>query len=118
MMTWMLRSWPAMLVLAFMTWRALRQAASDGWFEYACLSASCLGAALNILVVALNGGMPARATLDEIPDEARPMYHAIDKQSRCSWLADWIPIGTWLISPGDVLLAIGVVSMIGREILT
>ena len=118
MMTWMLRSWPAMLVLAFMTWRTFSQATAVDWLEYACLSASCLGSLLNIIVVALNGGMPARLAPDEIPDDARPFYHAIDHKSRCPWLADWIPIGSWLISPGDVLLAIGVVGMIGREILS
>ena len=115
MMTWMLRSWPAMLVATAIACRALYQSADQGWFSRAYMCVSFAGLLMNVAVVALNGGMPARLHADEeIPDEVRPNYKPMDARTRCPFLGDWIPLGGWRISPGDVLLGLAVVAAVGE----
>lgn len=71
-----------------------------------------LGILLNLLVVLANGGMPAATSEELIPDDLKPHYRAIDASTRLRWLADWIPIGNRLFSPGDLFVDAGAVGLV------
>ena len=62
--------------------------------------------ALNLIVIWMNGKMPAAVTPEEIAEEDQADYRPIDESTRLWVLSDWIPLGSWMISPGDVLLFI------------
>lgn len=49
--------------------------------------------------------MPAH--IDEIPSHHESEYQIMDSNTRLRFLGDWISIGNWLISPGDVCLYAG-----------
>ena len=71
---------------------------------------------MNVLVIILNDGMPARAKLNEIPEDERDQYKPIGASTRLSLLADWIPVRDLLISPGDVMIALGVLGTIAHAL--
>ena len=70
-----------------------------------------VGMAMNLVVILVNGGMPAQVTVDDIPDEQRSHYHPISPTTHVAWLSDWIPVGSLLISPGDVSLLVAVANL-------
>jgi hypothetical protein len=37
-----------------------------------------------------------------------PDHDAMHSQTRFRVLGDWIPLGSWMISPGDILLYVGI----------
>jgi hypothetical protein len=112
------RHWPALLALAYFAWRATRaDARRDDPFLWVCLALGAAGVGLNLLVILANGGMPARVRDDEIPDDARPHYRPIGRATRLRHLADWIPVGHYLLSPGDVVLVVAVALLAARAAL-
>ena len=69
-----------------------------------------LGFFSNILVIVANKGhMPVSARPEELSKVTRDQTTPIDDDTRLRLLADWIPIGRLLVSPGDILLGIGVI---------
>jgi len=55
--------------------------------------------------------MPVR--IAEIPEAKKRFYKAMDEQT-CVWfLGDWIRIGGWYFSPGDIGLYLGLIVAIG-----
>jgi hypothetical protein len=77
-----------------------------------------VGFLLNVLVIAANDGlMPVAAQWDEIPESSRDRCKPIDQGTRLRLLADWIPLGSLLISPGDVLVVVaGVAYVVGMSV--
>ena len=72
-----------------------------------------IGFLLNRLVCVLNEGFMLIAANEEaLPESIRDRYKPIDGESRVVFLSDWIRLGPWLISPGDILVAIGVIGII------
>ena len=75
-----------------------------------------LGLAANVLVIALNSGMPVSASAAEqvgrpIDETSAGLKHErLTDESTAPWLADIVPIPVLneVISPGDVLLAAGI----------
>lgn len=70
------------------------------------------GAALNLLVVSLNGGMPLDPGTVAAAGAGTPrsaLYVPLTERTVLPLLADWIPIGVYrsVYSPGDFLLAAG-----------
>lgn len=70
------------------------------------------GAALNLLVVAINGGMPVDPAAvgvagTRMPDDA--LHISMTERTALPLLADWIPLAVYrsVYSPGDLLLAAG-----------
>lgn len=76
------------------------------------------GAALNLLVICANGGrMPAdtrgRPRYDGyIPGPDYRGYVPMNRRTALRYLGDWIAVGRWIVSPGDVCIAAGVVTAI------
>jgi len=79
----------------------------------------CVGLALNLLVVLLNGGMPIALNLETLTGDAAvtiartlSFYQVAGPETSMAMLGDVVPlsVGAYrvLVSPGDVLLAIGV----------
>jgi hypothetical protein len=110
------RHWPAILAIAYLTWRMSREGIRDVtmWIS---AGLAVLGIVLNLVVILANGGMPAAVREDEIPDEEKPHYHPIGDTTRLAFFSDWIPVGNLMISPGDVLLLIAVVLLLVRSAL-
>lgn len=81
-----------------------------------------IGAALNLVVVAANGGrMPvapelaARGSHILVDQGIVGQYVLMGPDTHLNWLADWLalpgPLGTWLpeaYSPGDLVVALGI----------
>ena len=81
-----------------------------------------VGVALNLVVVALNGGqMPVfpeallalgkEASLNRIASGGDPKHSAVTEATRLPWLGAWLPVPgpmSAAASPGDVVMAIGV----------
>lgn len=104
----LLRKWPVVLVLTVaLLHRRERDEAALLWFAIAGV-----GVLMNVVVIWLNGGMPAKVALDEIPEADRDAYHPLDGRTRLPFLADWIPMCTLLISPGDILVTIAAVALL------
>lgn len=106
------KRWWYLLILAFFWFQMRRIVSQQEWDELAFLLLIVLGMALNFIVILLNGGMPASANLDDMPDEQRKRYRPMDETARLARLGDWIPVTRLLISPGDVFLLVGAVGMI------
>lgn len=106
----LIRNWTGLGVLALMTWHALRPQARG--VDSLWMTLGAVGVALNLLVILANDGMPVSASVEEISDEDRTRCHPITPSTRLAFLADWIPVGNHLLSPGDVLLLIGVAIML------
>jgi len=72
-----------------------------------------LGILMNLAVVLLNYGMPVGATHSGLKlGVGSGFYHAVGQASIAAWLGDSMAVGTeaarfWL-SPGDVVLGVGV----------
>src|SRR5690348_12299193 len=91
--------------------RALKVASAASWVSFAGYTFMSLGGILNVIVVALNRGfMPVRT--EEIPEDRKRFYEAMDKQTRVWFLGDWIRIGGWYFSPGDIGLYFGLIAII------
>lgn len=102
------RHWQAGLVLVLCLWRLSRGDDRADGSMWLAVGLAAIGLALNLVVILANGGMPARIAVDEISDADRPHYHPIGPTTRLAWLSDWIPVGSLLISPGDVALLVAV----------
>jgi hypothetical protein len=93
-----LRHWPAAIRLAGVT--------------------IVLGAAMNALVIGLNGRMPydptASVAVGNAPDLEGPKNAPADASTRLAWLGDIIPVPVVrkVASPGDVLISGGTVALI------
>ncbi|HKI70749.1 MAG TPA: DUF5317 family protein [Verrucomicrobiae bacterium] len=92
--------------------RVLKAASGVSWASFAGYILMSFGGILNLIVVALNRGfMPVR--IAEIPEAKKRFYKAMDEQT-CVWfLGDWIRIGGWYFSPGDIGLYLGLIVAIG-----
>jgi hypothetical protein len=66
-----------------------------------------VGAALNVAVVAANGGMPVRDLWT-----AHGIHIPMTRHTCWNWLADWIALGEFMVSPGDALIALGVLWLV------
>lgn len=108
----LLKRWWYLFILAYFWFQMRRIVSEQAWDELAFFLLIVLGMALNFIVILLNGGMPASANLDDLPDEQRNRYRPMDETTRLSRLGDWIPVGGMLISPGDILLVLGAVGLI------
>lgn len=78
---------------------------------HTAVSVMVLGLGLNMLVVLANGGMPVAAAAGALPATATNagFYHLVSDANAMVVLADVLPSpGGWMVSMGDVLLAIGV----------
>lgn len=105
------RHWPAILAIAFLGVRASRVGFYEDPAASIFLGLATLGMTMNLTVILVNGGMPARVTADDISPEEKPHYHPLAPSTRLAFLADWIPFGNYLISPGDILIVIAVLSL-------
>ena len=92
--------------------RVLKVGAAFSWASFAGYILMSFGGILNLIVVALNRGfMPVRT--EEIPEDRKRFYQAMDEQTRVWFLGDWIRIGGWYFSPGDIGLYLGLIVVIG-----
>lgn len=105
------RNWPALLMLGLFTTRLL-QGAKPWSAEVVCLGIAMLGLLMNVAVTIANGGMPVAASDEQISDDQRDLYHSINDRTRLRFLADWIDVGWAFYSPGDIVIDIGVFSLI------
>jgi hypothetical protein len=106
-----LRHFPAPFLVLFLFGALFVFRYSPGWWTMTSVALLVAGTLLNLLVIGVNDGyMPARAGEDELPPEKRDLYKPIDGDTRLTVLSDWIAVGGYLISPGDLLigLALGV----------
>jgi hypothetical protein len=96
-----------MLVFAVVgTLFAMHWAQGGNWVLATALALAVIGVGANTLVIAVNGGrMPAQT--DEIPSSHENDYKIMGRATRMAFLGDWISIGNWLISPGDVCVYTG-----------
>lgn len=74
------------------------------------LSLLVVGWAMNLLVVLLNSGMPVLVS----SLSPRPFYHAATKGDLLVFMADVIPAGSMLVSAGDLVAVVGIVTIIAR----
>ena len=107
-MIYLRRHWQALLVLTYFAWMQWREGFSSQIGMWIAAGLAIVGMAMNLVVNIANGGMPAAVKPEEIPDSEQPHYHAIGQSTRLGFLSDWIPVGTLLMSPGDILLVIAV----------
>ncbi|HEX6984144.1 MAG TPA: DUF5317 family protein, partial [Planctomycetaceae bacterium] len=106
-----LRHYPPLLLATIVAYFTFRLITEPGWFVRSCTAAATTGFLLNLLVIAANGGrMPAAVSPDEMSPDLKDLYKPIDRATRLRFLADWIDLGRWVISPGDVLLIASVVA--------
>lgn len=93
---------------------ARSSAASGDWLRAAGIALAAFGGTLNLVVICANGGrMPIR-TGGRRPASAG--YVAMTRRTRLPWLGDWMDIGRWLISPGDVCLFAGMAIALGARL--
>ena len=89
-------------VILLLAWE---KASSGQWHRVAGLAFIAAGALMNFAVVCANGArMPAQTGGDPPADDG---YVAIGPTTRLRFLGDWVHLGRWLISPGDVCLCVG-----------
>ena len=92
--------------------RLLKAASGVSWASFAGYILMSFGGILNLIVVGLNRGfMPVR--IEEIPEDKKRFYQAMDEQTRVWFLGDWIRVGGWYFSPGDIGLYLGLIVVIG-----
>lgn len=76
------------------------------------------GVFLNLLVILLNhGSMPVfSGTVQFLTTHGFPASsiraHAISQSVWYWWLADWIPVPFYLMSPGDILVGLGIIRLV------
>ena len=79
---------------------------------------AAIGLALNVLVIALNGGMPVSVRAIEIagapPFEGEGEHVTLGPDTKLPWLTDVVPIPVAgsVLSPGDLLLALGLARLV------
>lgn len=72
----------------------------------ASIALTVLGGLLNAAAVCLNGGrMPVRTW--RVPDEHQSTHCEMTDRTRVRWLCDWIPVRSYLYSPGDFSVMTG-----------
>lgn len=102
------RHWQAVLALCFFTWRLWRGEFSSRPAMWVAVGLAVVGLTMNLVVILINRGMPARVSHDEISEDEKLHYHPISQSTRLAVLSDWIPLGNLLISPGDIVLFVAV----------
>lgn len=102
------RHWQALLVSIFLICRLWRGDFNSSLAMWLAVGLTVAGITMNLTVILINRGMPAGVTSEEISDEERPHYHPISPNTRLVFLADWIPVGNLLLSPGDLVLLLAV----------
>lgn len=107
------KHWPALLVLALASSQLARDGVDD-LIRVLLLGVMATGLLMNLLVIALNNGMPVATT--HIDESEKADYHPITPQTRLPWLADWIDAGWAYLSPGDILIDLGAFLFILRLI--
>jgi hypothetical protein len=84
---------------------------AGGWISRVGISFLCLGFLLNLVVMLLNGGrMPVG--IDEVPQHLKATHQAMGSETRAGFLADWVGIGRWYFSPGDIIMVLGLVTLL------
>jgi hypothetical protein len=63
------RHWPALLVLGLMIWRIGREGFRENIVLGICIGLAALGIAMNLVVILINGKMPAALSQEEIGEE-------------------------------------------------
>ncbi|GEO25375.1 hypothetical protein AAC03nite_11600 [Alicyclobacillus acidoterrestris] len=77
-----------------------------------------IGASLNLAALLLHhGAMPISLTGYHLihPHARVPNVgsrHVITSTTKAWWLVDWIPVAPYLMSPGDILVGLGIMSLI------
>ncbi|MBA3313529.1 MAG: DUF5317 domain-containing protein [Planctomycetota bacterium] len=111
-----LQRWQVHVFVVFGAFFVIRLRHDPGWFLLGSMVLLGIGFLLNLLVIVANGGaMPFAGTRDDMDPSDQGLYKPIDEGARLVVLSDWIPLGSRLISPGDVLLFIGAAAgILGR----
>lgn len=79
------------------------------------------GVSLNLLVILLNHGSMAvfSGTIQFLTGHGFPASsiraHAVSQSVWYWWLADWIPVPFYLMSPGDILVGLGIIRLVLRS---
>ncbi len=107
---WFLRNWRMLIIVSIGIVIAAVSIRAGNWTLAFPLSAIVVGVALNIVAMIANRGkMPADT--DGMPiDELN--HETMHNETRFRILGDWIPCAGWLLSPGDVLLYIGLLGLV------
>ncbi|MFB5190155.1 DUF5317 family protein [Alicyclobacillus fastidiosus] len=77
-----------------------------------------IGACLNLFIIVLHGGaMPVSLGAFHAlhPHGALPHVgsrHVMTSQAVGWWLADWIPVPPFLMSPGDIIVGLGIIVLV------
>ena len=109
-----LRHYPPLLILP-VAYFSVRLVTEPDRLVWTGVAISAAGFLMNLLVIAANGGrMPAAVDPDDVAGD--DLYTPIDASTRLRCLSDWIDVGRWLVSPGDVLLAAAVPVTLGGRI--
>lgn len=104
----MLRNWRMLAIAIIAAGVALWSTSSGDWLRLVAVSLVAMGVGLNLVAIGANGGrMPAHT--DEIPSEHQGDYQTMNETTRLWYLGDWIGVGAWLISPGDICLYAGLI---------
>lgn len=111
-LTYARRRWQMLLVVLFLTWRLSRDEFGSRPVMWIAVSLAIVGLVMNLVVMLVNRGMPARVRLEEIPEDQRLDYHPIGPSTRLRFLSDWIPVGNLLISPGDIVLFLAIIILL------
>lgn len=110
MSAWFLRRWRMLYIVTVGIVIAVVSIRSGNWTLAIPLSAIIIGVALNIVAMLANRGRMPVDTDDASIDELN--HQTMHKETRFRILGDWIPFAGWLLSPGDVLLAIGLLGYV------
>ena len=115
MIAWIQRNFRMVFIVTLGIFIA-RQSIRDGnWISAIPMSAIAIGVALNVVAMIANRGkMPVNTDGSQLD---KPDHDAMNSQTRLRKLGDWILFGPWMISPGDILLCIGLVGVVFLHLL-
>ena len=112
---WFLRNWRMVIIVGVGFLIAAQSISTGNWIFAVPVSAIVIGVALNIVAMIANRGKMPVDTDGEPIDEMN--HDAIHDKTRFRILADRIPFAGWLLSPGDILLWVGLLAVVVGRLL-
>ena len=107
---WFRRKWRMLYLVSVAIVIIAVSIRAGNWILAIPLSAIVIGIALNIVAMIANRcKMPVKNDGVAIDELNRQSMH---NETRFRILGDWIPFAGWLLSPGDVLLCVGLLGFV------
>ena len=105
---------PMKLLCVFLAARAILDSDLD-WIAWTGCVLMATGVGMNLTVIVANRGlMPAALPYQQLSEDNEEYYTPFAPDTRLGFHGDWIDLGRYLISPGDIVLVIGAVLMIAN----